>query len=61
MTRQFNSDSPLPPHLTNDVIDLLAEILVQDYQQHRINTVGSPSANKPSQTLNRSVQELDRE
>lgn len=42
MTRHYKSPPTPPLHLTNDLIDLLAEILVQDYQHHRRNTVDSP-------------------
>ena len=42
MTRKLKSATPLPPGVRDDLVEILAEILVQDYQAHRMNTVGSP-------------------
>jgi len=42
MTHGLKSATPLPPKAKDDLVEILAEILVQDYQVHRTNTVGSP-------------------
>ena len=42
MNRNLKPATPLPPKVENDLIEILAEILVQDYQVHRTITVGSP-------------------
>lgn len=42
MTHGLKSATPLPPKVKDDLVEILAEILVQDYQVHRTNTVGFP-------------------
>ncbi len=42
MTHGLKSATPLPPEVKDDLVEILAEILVQDYQVHRTNTVGFP-------------------
>ena len=42
MTPAIKSATPLPSKVKDDVVEILAEILVEDYQVHRTNTVGSP-------------------
>jgi len=42
MTHGLKSATPLPPKVKDDLVEILAEILVQDYQVHRKKTVGSP-------------------
>ena len=42
MAHELKPTTPLPPKVDMDLVDILAEILVQDYQAHPTNTVGSP-------------------
>jgi hypothetical protein len=42
MTHKLKTATPLPPKVKEDLVEILAEILVQDYQAHPTNTVGSP-------------------
>lgn len=42
MTRRLKLIPPLPSHQADILVDLLAEILVLDFQADRKNTVGSP-------------------
>jgi hypothetical protein len=42
MKDELKPATPLPPKVDNDLVEILTEILVQDYQIHRTNTVGSP-------------------
>ena len=42
MTYGFKSPNPSPSKGRVDLVEILAEILVEDYQAHRTNTVGSP-------------------
>jgi len=42
MNNGLKPATPLPSKVEDDLVEILAEILVQDYQVHRKKTVGSP-------------------